>query len=166
MRCPPRSVYNRGAQMTHRTRFHDKRTPRLRHRGATSSLSTARAETPRHRDRPREYTPHVRSYPAHAYPIQNVATALQSTHSGRHAFSRQNAARHRRHNSARDLKYGSYASARVGGGRNATQACSPTREAHPPRSAVGTKRRRRCELFRPGALYRYTNSDCFHRQID
>jgi hypothetical protein len=49
---------------------------------------TAHAETPRHRNRPGEYTPHVRSYPAHAYPIQNVSTALQSAHSGRHAFSR------------------------------------------------------------------------------
>jgi len=57
--------------------------PRLRHRGETSSLSTAQAETPRPRDRPGEYTPHVRLYPARAYPIQNVATALQSAHSGR-----------------------------------------------------------------------------------
>jgi len=47
-----------------------------------------RAETPGHRDRPSEYTPHVRLYAAHAYPRQNVATALQSAHSGRHAFSR------------------------------------------------------------------------------
>jgi len=57
--------------------------PRLRHRGEASSFSTAQAETPRPRDRPGEYTPHVRLYPAHAYPIQNVATALQSAHSGR-----------------------------------------------------------------------------------
>jgi hypothetical protein len=56
--------------------------PRLRHRGETSSLSMAHAETPRHRDRPVEYTPHARSYPAHAYPTQNVATALQSAHFG------------------------------------------------------------------------------------
>jgi len=71
--------YNRGAQMTQQRR----KGPRLRHRGETSSLSTAQAETPRPRDRPGEYTPHVRLYPAHAYPIQNVATALQSAHSDR-----------------------------------------------------------------------------------
>jgi hypothetical protein len=51
---------------------------RLRHRGETSSLSTAHAETPRHRDRPGEYTPHVRLYPAHTYPHQKVTTALQA----------------------------------------------------------------------------------------
>ena len=56
-------------------------------RGETSSPSTAHAETPRHRDGPGEYTPHVR-YPAHAYPIQNVATALRSAHSGQQRLLR------------------------------------------------------------------------------
>ena len=54
------------------TGFTDKRTLRLRHApcGETSPLSTAHAETPRHRDRPGGNTPHVRLYPAHAYPTQ------------------------------------------------------------------------------------------------
>jgi hypothetical protein len=82
--CP----YNRGAQLTHQYPVSRQKPPRLRHRGETSSLSTAHAETPRHRARPGEYTLHVRSYPAHAYPIQNVATALYSAHSGRLAFLR------------------------------------------------------------------------------
>jgi len=64
------------------------KTPRLRQGVETSSPGTADAETPRHRDRLSENTPHVRSYQGHAYPIQNVATAIQSAHSGRHAFSR------------------------------------------------------------------------------
>jgi hypothetical protein len=81
----------------------------LSHRDETPSPSTANAETPRHRDRPDEYTPHVRSYPAHAYPFQNVATALQA------------------------------------------------------RIRVGE---RFAGFSWPWRVYRYTNSDCFHRQID
>jgi hypothetical protein len=61
IRCRPRSVYNRGAQMTPRTRFHRQKNPAFAPGGETSSLSTARAETPRHRDRPGENTPHNRS---------------------------------------------------------------------------------------------------------
>jgi len=105
--CPPRSVYIRDAQMTHRTQFHRQNISAFAPGGETSSLSTAHAETPRLRDRPDENTPHVRSYPAHAYPIENVATALQSTYLGRLAFFQSNAARHQRQKSARDWKYGS-----------------------------------------------------------
>jgi hypothetical protein len=78
IRCPPRSVYKRGAQMTHGTRFHKQKNPAFAPGGETSSLHTACAETPRHRDRPGENTPHVRSYPAHAYPMYNVATACKA----------------------------------------------------------------------------------------
>jgi len=105
----PVSVQSERANDTATVPFSRQKGRRLRHRGETSSLSTAHAETPRHQDRPSEYTPHVRLYPAHAYPVQNVATALQSAHSG-----------------SGDI----------------------------------------CGFFLAWRVYRYTNSDCFHRQID
>ena len=79
----PISVQSGGANDTATVPVSRQKGPRLHHRGETSSLSTAQAETPRPPDRPGEYTPHVRLYPAHTYPIQNVATALQSAHSDR-----------------------------------------------------------------------------------
>ena len=176
--------FNRGAQMAHRYPASRHKLPRFapsrrdivpqplargplapqRGHAGTSSLSTAHAGTPRHQDRPSEYTPHVRSYPAHAYPFQDVATALQSAHSGDSRFpgKRPHATGGITRRATRSI--GQKVCARVGGGCKATQACCPTREARP--RAEQSAQQRRDESFSAWRVYRYTFSDDFHRQID